>query len=168
MSILALMFSFSGRIGRAQYWLGYAIQLALLAFGYICLLYGEEYHNILALAASLLIFLPSIWAGLSIMAKRYHDRDKSAWWILIGLIPIIGGIWQLIELGCLRGTEGSNDYGPDPAHSSNIAEDIDTLRRQAGHKGTASAGAVARPAVAVKAQMRSPYADGRPVFGKRV
>lgn len=38
MSILALMFSFSGRIGRAQYWLGYAIQLALLAFGYICLL----------------------------------------------------------------------------------------------------------------------------------
>jgi uncharacterized membrane protein YhaH (DUF805 family) len=164
MSILALMFSFSGRIGRAQYWLGYAIQLALLAFGYICLLYGEEYQNILALAASLLIFLPSIWVGLSIMAKRYHDRDKSAWWILICLIPIIGGIWQLVELGCLRGTEGSNDYGPDPAHSFNIAEDIDALRRQAGHK----TGTLARPAAAVKAQMRSPYADGRPVFGKRV
>jgi hypothetical protein len=98
------------------------------------------------------------------MAKRYHDRDKSAWWILICLLPIIGGIWQLIELGCLRGTEGSNDYGPDPAHSFNITDDIDALRRQAGHK----AGTVARPAAAAKPQMRSPYADGRPVFGKRV
>ena len=169
MNILPLMFSFSGRIGRAQFWLGYGIQLAMLVFGYICLLYGEEYQNILALVASLLVFLPSMWVGLAIMAKRYHDRDKSAWWILICLIPIVGGIWQLVELGCLRGTDGSNDYGPDPGHSFNVADDIEALRRQAGHKVTASAGAVARPvAGALAPQMRSPYTDGRPVFGKRV
>jgi uncharacterized membrane protein YhaH (DUF805 family) len=171
MNILSLMFSFSGRIGRAQFWLGYGIQIAMLVFGYICLLYGEQYQNILALAASLLVFLPSIWVGLAIMAKRYHDRDKSAWWILICLIPIIGGIWQLVELGCLRGTDGSNDYGPDPCHSFNVAGDIEALRSQAGHRNTVSAGADARPgpgAAALAPQMRSPYTDGRPVFGKRV
>ncbi|TGR16409.1 DUF805 domain-containing protein, partial [Mesorhizobium sp. M8A.F.Ca.ET.197.01.1.1] len=47
-------------------------------------------------------------------AKRWHDRNKSGWWTLIGLIPIIGGIWLLIELGILEGTRGANQYGPDP------------------------------------------------------
>lgn len=169
MDILSLMFSFSGRIGRAKYWLGYFIQCAMVGFGFICLLYGQQNQNILALAASLFVFLPSMWVGLAIMAKRYHDRDKSAWWILIALIPIVGPIWQLVELGCLRGTEGSNDYGPDPSHSFNVADDIEALRRQAGQKVTASASAVARPvAAALAPQMRSPYTDGRPVFGKRV
>ena len=34
-----------------------------------------------------------------VYVKRFHDRDKSGWWVLIGLIPIIGVIWLLIELG---------------------------------------------------------------------
>jgi uncharacterized membrane protein YhaH (DUF805 family) len=55
-----------------------------------------------------------IWPSLAVSAKRWHDRDKSAWWILVGLIPIIGNIWILIENGFLRGTEGSNRFGDDP------------------------------------------------------
>jgi uncharacterized membrane protein YhaH (DUF805 family) len=172
MNLGSLMFSWSGRIGRAQYWMGYGIQLAMIVFGYICLLYGEQYQNILALIAAIVVFLPAIWVGLAVMAKRYHDRDKSAWWILIGLIPIVGGIWQLIELGLLKGTEGSNDYGPDPCHSFNVADDIEALRRQAGYAATpamATATGSANPSGAVaKVQSRSPYTDGRPVFGKRV
>jgi len=46
--------------------------------------------------------------------KRYHDRDKSGWWILILFIPLVGFIWFLIELGCLPGTPGPNRFGPDP------------------------------------------------------
>ena len=169
MNMGSLLFSFSGRIGRAQFWLGYGIQIAMVVFGYICLLYGQQNQNILALAASIFVFLPVICIGLCVMAKRYHDRNKSAWWILVGLIPIVGGIWQLVELGCLRGTEGSNDYGPDPCHSFNVVDDIEALRSQAGHKNTVSAGAVSRAvAAAPKPQLRSPYTDGRPVFGKRV
>jgi uncharacterized membrane protein YhaH (DUF805 family) len=44
--------------------------------------------------------------------KRFHDRDKSGWWVLIGLIPVIGAIWLLIELGFLKGTPGPNRFGP--------------------------------------------------------
>jgi uncharacterized membrane protein YhaH (DUF805 family) len=167
MNFGSLLFSFSGRIGRAQFWLGYGIQFAMLAFGYICLLYGIEYQNILALVASILVFLPVMWICLAVMAKRYHDRGKSAWWILIAFIPIVGPIWQLIELGLLRGTDGANDYGPDPCHGFNVADDIATMRSQDGYKTGASAGA--QPDAAASASRpRSPYTDGRPVFGKRV
>ncbi len=40
--------------------------------------------------------------------------DKSGWWMLIALIPIIGSIWFLIELGFLAGTPGPNRFGPPP------------------------------------------------------
>jgi len=46
--------------------------------------------------------------------KRYHDRDKSGWWVLIIFLPVIGALWYLIECGFLRGTDGNNAYGPDP------------------------------------------------------
>ena len=48
--------------------------------------------------------------------KRFHDRDKSGWWVLIGLIPIIGAIWLLIELGFLKGTPGPNRFGSPVAN----------------------------------------------------
>jgi uncharacterized membrane protein YhaH (DUF805 family) len=44
--------------------------------------------------------------------KRFHDRDKTGWWVLIGLIPLIGPLWLLIELGFLKGTDGANRFGP--------------------------------------------------------
>ncbi len=61
-----------------------------------------------------LFFLPLYWIGLAVTVKRSHDRDKSGWWILIALIPLIGAIWFLIEFGFLRGTPGPNRFGPDP------------------------------------------------------
>ncbi|MDK1018188.1 MAG: DUF805 domain-containing protein [Actinomycetota bacterium] len=60
------------------------------------------------------MYLGTLWAGLAIAIKRWHDRDKSGWWILIGLVPIIGGFWALIETRFLTGTQGENRYGPDP------------------------------------------------------
>jgi uncharacterized membrane protein YhaH (DUF805 family) len=51
---------------------------------------------------------------LCVYGKRWHDRDKSAWWILIGLIPFIGWIWVLVEVGFLKGTDGPNRFGEDP------------------------------------------------------
>jgi uncharacterized membrane protein YhaH (DUF805 family) len=61
-----------------------------------------------------ILWLIVIWPAICLYAKRWHDRDKSGWWSLIGLVPIIGGIWMLVELGFLRGTEGPNRFGPDP------------------------------------------------------
>ncbi len=169
MNIFALLFSFGGRIGRAQYWLGYFVQVALAALSWMCLLTGQRDENILLLLVPIILLPVVLWMALAVMAKRYHDRDKSAWWILIAFIPIIGGIWQLIELGLLRGTDGSNGYGPDPTHSFNVGDDIDAMRHQAGYGTAAPVAAVARSVVAAAApRPRAPYTDGRPVFGKRV
>ena len=67
-----------------------------------------------ALATMLVLLVPAIWIGFALGVKRWHDRDKSGWWILIGMIPIVGPIWTFVECGCLRGTVGPNNYGQDP------------------------------------------------------
>lgn len=57
---------------------------------------------------SLLAIIPAVLVYI----KRWHDRDKSGWWMLIMLLPIIDAIWALIELGFLPGTPGPNRFGP--------------------------------------------------------
>ena len=65
-------------------------------------------HIILPCAIVLAIF---IYPQFAIMTKRWHDRGKSGWWWLISFVPIIGGLWMMIELGFLPGEDGTNDYG---------------------------------------------------------
>jgi uncharacterized membrane protein YhaH (DUF805 family) len=55
-----------------------------------------------------------IWPSLAVSIKRWHDRNKSGWWVLISLVPFIGWLWALIETGALPGTIGPNEYGLDP------------------------------------------------------
>ena len=62
-------------------------------------------------AASLAV----LWPALAITAKRWHDRNRSAWWILINLVPVIGSLWTFVECGLMPGTAGPNRYGPAPA-----------------------------------------------------
>jgi uncharacterized membrane protein YhaH (DUF805 family) len=86
----------------------------------------------------LVLLILETWSGLAVGVKRLHDRNKSGWWILLfwlgpGILggwqtatPDLGGglilslaaaaiaIWAFVELGCLRGTPGPNQYGPDP------------------------------------------------------
>ena len=127
-------FSFEGRINRKPFWLSI---LALIVIGVIAnridasLFFGYTgpfpvhtdfrvihtgtgffYMNIRPV--SWLVGLLMIWPVLAVRAKRWHDRDKSAWWILIDFVPIIGGLWALIETGFLPGTIGENRFGPDP------------------------------------------------------
>ena len=56
-----------------------------------------------------------LWVGLAVQIKRWHDRDKSGWWALLNVIPVIGQIWILIECGLLPGTVGDNRFGGEPA-----------------------------------------------------
>jgi uncharacterized membrane protein YhaH (DUF805 family) len=58
-----------------------------------------------------LFVLASIIPAILVDIKRWHDRDKSGWWMLITLVPIIGSIWLLIELGFLKGIPGPNRFG---------------------------------------------------------
>jgi len=106
-----LLFSFEGRINRKPYWM---FILAVIAVAFVLvgvsLVIGENAGMILLVLFQILI----LWSALAVQAKRWHDRDKSAWWLLMNLVPVIGPIWVFVEAGCLRGTEGQNRFGPDP------------------------------------------------------
>jgi uncharacterized membrane protein YhaH (DUF805 family) len=65
--------------------------------------------NLFSGLSSLGLLLPN----LAVTARRLHDIDRSAWWILIMLVPIVGAI-ILFMFMCLRGTFGLNRFGPEP------------------------------------------------------
>lgn len=116
MDLVSLLFSFHGRINRLPYWV---VSLILVGIGggsqQSMGPYGPENPMTAGPALiTLAIFIVSVWIWLAVQVKRWHDRDKSGWWALINLVPILGQIWVLIECGFLRGTEGDNRFGKDP------------------------------------------------------
>jgi uncharacterized membrane protein YhaH (DUF805 family) len=97
----------------------------------------------LLVIAIVLVLIPWLIWGLAIHTERLHDRGKSAWWLLAfyaipaalgqlsSTVWLAGGaglilhdvlelaafgltVWGIVEIGCLRGIEGSNRYGPNP------------------------------------------------------
>jgi uncharacterized membrane protein YhaH (DUF805 family) len=109
-----ILFSFQGRIARRTYWgasIGVAVTFYAVAIGLV-LIFGEEHPA--PFVGVLLLYVPLVWTSLAIQVKRWHDVDKSGWWVLITFVPCIGPLWALVENGFLRGTFGPNDYGPDP------------------------------------------------------
>ena len=111
MTMKDLLFSFEGRIPRRKYWLGSLVMMVtmLIPFGIVMAV-----DNTAAMIVLVVLCLPMIYVSFAVGAKRWHDRNKSGWWNLIGMIPYVGSIWVFIECGCLRGTQGPNNYGPDP------------------------------------------------------
>ena len=114
-----LLFSFEGRINRAKYW-GVTI-CAAIAFGIVVGIVGAIFGTSadgtpsgIGMVVALIAFVAYFWVALAIAVKRWHDRNKTGWWILIALVPVIGGLWYLIECGFLPGTAGPNKYGADP------------------------------------------------------
>ncbi len=105
-----LLLRFDGRINRAKFWSG--VGAIIVAYIVIFALFAIDSGALRALLG--LAYIAMIWPSLAISIKRWHDRDKSGWWVLIGLVPVIGGIWALVETGFLAGTGGPNQYGPDP------------------------------------------------------
>ncbi len=109
--MLNFLLSPSGRVNRSQFWL-----FLLCYFTILVLLVSFENVNAEEPGFLTVLFvLAAIWPNLMLQIKRWHDRDKSGWWVLVGLIPVIGSIWILIENGLLPGTEGANRFGPPPA-----------------------------------------------------
>lgn len=98
-----------GRARRKEYWMFVLINFIVTAIlSAIQSVIGMEYP-VLTLIYSLVVLLPSIAVGI----RRLHDTERSGFWILIGLIPVIGSIILLVFL-CQNGTSGSNRYGNDP------------------------------------------------------
>jgi uncharacterized membrane protein YhaH (DUF805 family) len=111
-----LLLTSDGRISRQPYWLGTLAVVGVVVVVQVVatLALGDSIGGMLGVVAQLAILYPAVCLSI----KRWHDRNKSGWWVLIGLVPIIGGLWTLVECGFLEGTSGSNDFGPDPLASS--------------------------------------------------
>ncbi len=128
-----LLFSFQGRINRAKYWIAtityISATIALVGLGFFFRF--ETFFFIIAA----IVFIAMTVSGIAVGLKRLHDRDMSGWWLLVFYLlpPVLDGIgraigvpvvfslagavisvWALVVLGFLRGTSGTNQYGPDP------------------------------------------------------
>ena len=132
--MLNLLFSPQGRINRATWWIvGICVNVASAFLG---LIVGFFYGFFFALQSgdgaftaqqelqltiiSLTLSLPFYWCSIVLGIKRYHDISKSGWWLFIVLIPLVGIIWQLIDLGFKKGHD-TNDYGSRPPDGISFA-----------------------------------------------
>ncbi|MEZ5303365.1 MAG: DUF805 domain-containing protein [Verrucomicrobiales bacterium] len=141
MPITKVLFSLQGRIPRSTFWIWLLILCVIVGIVSTIVLMGmigavaataqgnvdsatgqltqEAQAGTVAAAGGgilvlCLVTLAAMWPSIALYAKRYHDINKSAWWICIGFVPLIGAIWMLIECGFMEGTKGPNQFGEDP------------------------------------------------------
>jgi uncharacterized membrane protein YhaH (DUF805 family) len=137
------MFGASGRINRAKYWRSFLIYLFAGLLAAVILFTAAGIAAPLFIIMVVIVLIPWLLWGVSFTTERLHDRDRSAWWLVVFyLVPGVLGqlakaawlagtagtalyyvlalagfaltIWGFVEIGFLRGTAGSNRYGPDP------------------------------------------------------
>lgn len=111
MNWLWFFFSFKGRVARIPYWL---FMLAILVIGFLIGIAETFFESFDSELYTGMFSLLALWPTLAVHAKRWHDRNRSAWWLPIGVIPI-GVLWILIECVFLPGTPEDNRFGPVPS-----------------------------------------------------
>lgn len=113
-AVLKNYVGFSGRARRAEYWQFTLFNIIALIAAFVIDL--AIHSPILYALYALAVLLPS----LAVAVRRLHDTDRSGWWLLIGVIPLIGGIVLLVFM-CLEGTQGSNKHGANPKAPADVA-----------------------------------------------
>jgi uncharacterized membrane protein YhaH (DUF805 family) len=111
-SVFSNYANFRGRACRSEFWW---FQLFLLVGGVVAALL-DLFANTNLLGGSplaTLFWLATIIPDLAVTVRRLHDTDSSGWWILLGLIPLIGMV-VLIVWWCQKGSRGYNRFGADP------------------------------------------------------
>ena len=109
---------FSGRSRRMEYWYFVLFNIIVsIVLGVIDGLLGTSGSSagagLLSGIYSLAVLIPT----LAVTVRRLHDTDRTGWWILIALVPLIGVI-VLLVFAALDSTPGSNQYGPNPKEAS--------------------------------------------------
>lgn len=141
--LLEFLFGASGRISRAKYWRSVLISVGAGLMAAVILFTAAGIAAPLFIIAVVVVLFPWLLWNVSFTTERLHDRDKSAWWLVVFyVVPGVLGelakltwfagtagtvlytilalaafaltIWGFVEIGCLRGTAGTNGYGPDP------------------------------------------------------
>lgn len=129
--------TFSGRASRSEFWwfqlFYWSVMLvgALLAGVVGAMSKGQEGTSPVLIALAVVVglfaiamFLPS----LSLQVRRFHDRNKSGWWLLLlfvlNAVPYLGFISAIaiLVITVLKGDVGPNKFGPDPLRPEARAE----------------------------------------------
>lgn len=113
-TVLKRYAQFSGRASRSEYWYFVLIYiLASVLLGFLDGFLGTySYTADVGLLSGILI-LGLLIPSLAVSVRRLHDTNKSGWWLLIGLIPLIGGI-VLLVFTCQKSDPQPNQYGTEP------------------------------------------------------
>lgn len=111
--------TFSGRAPRSEFW-WFVLFTVLVNFALGIVdraIFGiapdGQPVSILGALFSLAVLLPTIAVGV----RRLHDLDRTGWWYLLILIPVLGAL-VLLFFFVLRGTVGANRFGPDPLETT--------------------------------------------------
>ena len=106
---------FTGRSRRKEYWMFVLLSIGIYFIasildriagmnGMIAGTYGP---------ITALVVLGLLVPSLAVSIRRLHDSDRSGWWLLLGLVPMVGEIIVLVFM-VLEGTRGANRFGADP------------------------------------------------------
>ena len=175
MILLSFLFSPFGRISRSSWWtiqlINAAIMMVIMSvtFAPIFADPGAALEEIISGQSELprtmtLAFLPTLWIGLCASVKRYHDRGKTGLWLLMVFIPVIGPIWQLIELGSLAGTRGANAFGEQPSGFGATHSSLqNTSSANSGEWGQNMDDAIAKAVTNITAEQSHPSPKPVPV-----
>lgn len=114
MSQVRELLSPRGRIGWAGYWQAHLVQAAgfVVGAGAVSIARGEQASSLLV-AFFLMTWGVGLWVSIAATIKRFHDRGKSGWWLLLMFVPLVQ-LWLLIELGFFEGEAHTNRFGARP------------------------------------------------------
>ncbi len=113
-----ILFSFKGRINRSTYLTySFSINAVIFIVWSFAFMVSEKLYVVLFW----LLLLVAFWPQLALAIKRCHDRDKSGWFYLVALVPLLN-IWYLVEIVFLKGSDGSNQYGDEPGYNPDIKQ----------------------------------------------
>jgi uncharacterized membrane protein YhaH (DUF805 family) len=103
--------NFSGRARRKEFWMFTLFNILIsIAIGVVESALGvTSGYGLVSGLYALAVFIPS----LAVLVRRLHDTDRSGWWALLLLIPLIGSL-VLLVFACIEGTRGDNRFGADP------------------------------------------------------
>ena len=108
LKVLKSYATFTGRARRTEFWMfalvSFLISLGLAVVGAIA---GSR--GVLQGIYALAVLVPS----LAVSVRRLHDTNRSGWWMLVGLVPLVGAI-VLLVFAVQEGQAGDNRYGPNP------------------------------------------------------
>lgn len=106
---------FAGRARRKEYWwfalLSFVISLSLMVVDAI--VFGVRPASGVHMGLSTLYGLAVLLPSLGVSVRRLHDTNRSGWWLLLNLVPLVGPIVILVFM-CMDSTPGGNDYGSNP------------------------------------------------------